>query len=119
MRSRTKNELKSPIHKSKLKTDDEVIVITGRDKGKKGNIQLINRKKGKLLIPQINLVKKHRRATQENRTGEVVDIPSALSISNVMIFCPKCNKGVRIKLSRENDKKQRHCHRCNYLFDKK
>jgi large subunit ribosomal protein L24 len=119
MRSKTKSEVKSPIHKCKLKTGDEVIVITGRDKGKKGNIQLIDRKKGKLQIPQINLVKKHRRATQENRTGEVVEIPSAISMSNVMIFCPKCSTGVRIKLSRENGKKQRHCHRCGYLFDKK
>ncbi len=105
--------------KTKLKISDEVMVIAGRDKGKKGQIQIIDRKRGKIQIPNINMVKKHRKANQEQRTGEIVEIPSMLSISNVMIFCPKCNKGVRIRLERDKAKKRRFCRKCGYSFDKK
>jgi large subunit ribosomal protein L24 len=105
--------------KTKLKTSDEVMVIAGRDKGKKGQIQTIDRKRGKVQIPNINMVKKHRRANQEQKAGEVVEIPSMLSISNVMIFCPKCSNGVRIRLVREKGKKRRFCHKCDYSFDNK
>ncbi|MDH5680608.1 MAG: 50S ribosomal protein L24 [Spirochaetota bacterium] len=104
--------------KYKLKHNDEVIVITGRDKGKTGSIQEVYRKKGKVKIQGVNLVKKHRRATQERQTGEIVDIPAALDISNVMIMCPICKTGVRIKLKRVDNKKKRHCHKCDHSFDK-
>lgn len=119
----------------KLKRDDEVVVIAGRDyisgaitgqKDKKGRtkrvtgkIESIDLKRGKLRIPGVNMVKKHRKKTQENKPGEVVEIPSLIDISNVMILCPKCNRGVRVRIKRENGKKQRLCHKCGHLFDKK
>ena len=104
--------------KYKLKHDDKVIVIAGRDKGKTGTIQEVNRKKGTIKIQGLNLVKKHRRASQERQSGEIVEIPAALNISNAMIFCPTCNKGVRIKIKRMDAKKKRHCHKCDHTFDK-
>ena len=103
----------------KLKRDDEVIVITGRDRGKKGKIQSVDRKKGKIIVPEVNIVKKHKKRTQEKQTGEIVDVEAKIEMSNVMIFCPKCNKGVRIKIKRDDNKKIRLCHRCDHPFDKK
>ncbi|MDH4127693.1 MAG: 50S ribosomal protein L24 [Spirochaetota bacterium] len=121
MKTNSKNS--KLLDKNKIKINlmhnDEVYVITGKDKGKTGKIQKINKKKGKIQIPGINMVKKHRRATQENRTGEIVEIPAFINISNVQIFCPECKKGVRIRIKREDNKKKRLCHRCNYIFGKK
>lgn len=118
MKTKIRNVKPEPI-KTNLKTGDEVTVITGREKGKSGKVESIDKKKGRIKIPQINLVKKHRRATQENRSGEVVEIPAPINISNVMILCPKCSKGVRIKIERVDGKKIRKCHRCDHTFDKK
>ena len=104
--------------KYKLKHNDEVIIIAGRDKGKTGPVQEVDRKKGKIKIQGLNLVKKHRRATQQRQTGEIVDIPAAMDISNVMIMCPSCKTGVRVKIKRVDNKKKRHCHKCDHSFDK-
>ncbi len=102
----------------KLKKGDNVQVITGRDKGKTGTIQLVNRKKGKIQVQGINMVTKHRRASQQRQVGEKVEIPALIQVSNVMILCPDCKKGVRIKLERQENKKIRSCHRCGHKFDK-
>lgn len=105
----------------KFKTGDSAIVISGKDKGKTAAIQSILRKKRTLVLTGLNLVKKHRKATQENTKGEIVEIPAPMDISNVMIYCPSCKKGVRIHIKREetNHKKRRFCHRCSHPFDKK
>ena len=102
--------------KSKLQKGDEIIVITGKDKGKKGNVENVDLKRGRIKVPGINMVKKHRRATQERQAGEVVDIAAAISLSNVMIFCPSCKTGVRIKVDREGGNKERKCHKCGHVF---
>ncbi len=107
------------ILKTNLKQDDEIIVITGATKGKTGKIQEINRKNAKVLIPGINMVKKHRRPSQDNQSGEIVEIPLMINASNVMIFCPECKSGVRIRVQRVDKKKIRSCHRCGHSFDKK
>ncbi len=115
----TKVKTDRKAFKTNLKHDDEIIVITGATKGKTGKIQEISRKRGRILIPGINMVKKHRRASQEKQSGEIVEIPLMIEASNVMIFCPECKSGVRIRIKREDKKKLRSCHRCGHSFDKK
>lgn len=103
----------------KIKQGDEAVVITGKDKGKTAKVQFVSRKKDRIQLEGVNLVKKHRKPTMENRVGEVVEIPAPIHISNVMIYCPSCKTGVKIKVERENGKKKRFCRKCNHAFDKK
>ena len=96
----------------KIRSGDDVLVICGKDKGKRSHIQKVDRKKGRVKLININLVKKHKKANEQNKSGEIVEFAAYMDISNVMIFCFKCKKGVRIKIDRSDNKKIRRCVRC-------
>lgn len=82
------------MNKTRFKTGDKVIVITGKDKGKKGSIEKIDHNAGKVVINGINLNKKHLKA-RGGVAGRIVEIPSAIHISNVAIIDPKENQASR------------------------
>ena len=81
----------------KIRKGDTVQVIQGDDKGKKGKVLRLLFKEGSIraLVEGINLVKKHRRKTQQDQQGGVVSIESPVSISTLMIFCKQCNRPAR------------------------
>ena len=87
----------------KLKKGDKVIVIAGKSRGKSGVIARVMPKDNQVLIEGINLVKRHRRATAQNRTGQIIEKPMPIHASNVMIEDPKSGKRSRIKITRTAD----------------
>ncbi len=91
----------------KLKVNDEVIVVAGKDKGKTGKVAKINFKKNTVLVAGVNLVKKAIKPTQENPTGGIVDVEKALHISNVALVSPKTNKATRVRIEEKDGKKVR------------
>lgn len=95
-----------------LKKGDTVAVITGKEKGKTGKIlQLVSKKNG-VIVEGLNMVKRHMKA-RNNESGGIVEKEACIHISNLMMFCSKCSKGVRIKrLQLENGEKQRSCAIC-------
>jgi large subunit ribosomal protein L24 len=93
--------------KTKLRRGDEVIVIAGKDKGKKGKIERINKKKMSVLIPGINIVKKHKRSQDQQRKPEIVDMPAPLPLSNIMLVDPKSGEPTRIGYKVVDGKKVR------------
>lgn len=95
--------------KIKLKKDDEVIVIAGKrsDRGKKGKILAIDRRKDRVFVSGINKRKKFIRPTQENPQGGVVEIEGSIHISNVMLFDSKLKKGVRVGYEEKDGAKNR------------
>ena len=97
----------------KIKRDDIVVVIAGKDKGKSGRVLRVLRDKGKVVVEGVNKAKKHMRRFSEEMPGGIVEIEMPLDISNVMLFCRECNKGVRVgfKLDEEG-KKTRICKSC-------
>ena len=98
-------------HKFKLKRDDTVYVIAGKDKGKRGRILKILRDKDRIIVQGINLVKKAmKRRTQQDRGG-IVEIEAAIHSSNLMIVCRKCGP-VRIGYKIDGDEKVRVCKKC-------
>ena len=99
------------IH-SKIKKSDEVVVITGSDKGKRGKILLLDSEKGKVIVEGINIKTKHVKASQANPKGGIMKIERPMSLSNVMVFCDKCKKGVRIGYDQKDAKKVRVCRAC-------
>ena len=105
-------------HKSKLKKNDKVKVIAGKDSGKIGKVFKVNRKKQRILVENINVVKRHQKPTAQNRQGGIVESEALLDWSNVMLMCNKCVKPVRIKMQElEDGKKVRVCRKCNEQID--
>ncbi|MFZ1986619.1 MAG: 50S ribosomal protein L24 [Desulfatitalea sp.] len=104
--------------KSKLKKDDKVKVLTGKDRGKIGKVLKVDRKKQRVLVEHVNMIKKHQRPTAQNRQGGIVESEAPLDWSNVMLMCNKCVKPVRIKMQQLDDgKKVRVCRKCNEQID--
>ena len=98
--------------KLRIKKGDKVEVICGKDKKKVGIVLESLIKPRKLLIKNINKVKKHLKITQKNPNGGIIEKESPINISNVLLFCNKCNKGVRHGYKMEEEKKIRFCKKC-------
>lgn len=105
--------------KYKVKVNDKVMVICGKDKGKIGTIKKILRKKDKVIIDQVNIVKKHLKPNPyTGQKGGIVEKEAPIHISNVMIFCESCSKPTRIGYKfTEDGKKLRYCKKCNEMLD--
>jgi large subunit ribosomal protein L24 len=102
-----------------LRKDDKVKVIAGKDKGKIGKVLKVDRKKNRVLVENINMVKRHSRPTASNRQGGIVESEAAVHVSNVMLMCGKCVTPTRIKFQiLEDGKKVRACAECNETIDK-
>ena len=92
---------------TKLKTGDEVIVITGKDIGKKGNIRKIMKSNNRVIVTGINMVKKHTKPNpQMGVTGGIVEQEAAIDLSNVSIWNPKKKGADKIKYSKDKDGKK-------------
>lgn len=96
----------------KLKKGDTVRVVYGKDRGREGKIERVYKKSLRVLIPGINMYKKHIKKTQEYPQGGVVELPRPIHISKVAFFCPKCKSAVRLGYKIENNKKIRICKKC-------
>lgn len=101
----------------KLKKGDQIIVIQGKDKGRKGKIEKAFSKAGKVLIPSINVYKKHARQQSEKKPGGIIEITKPLSASNVALICPKCNQPTRVGYQVDKaGSKNRICRKCQALI---
>jgi large subunit ribosomal protein L24 len=96
----------------KIKKGDQVLIISGKDKGKKGKVVEAQPKKGKIIVEEINLLKKSVRPKKSGEKGQLVKIASPFPVSRVKIICTKCGKAVRVGYKIEGDKKFRICKKC-------
>lgn len=105
-------------HKCKLKKNDKVKVIAGKDSGKIGKVLRVDRKKQRIMVENINIIKRHQRPSAQNRQGGILETEAMLDWSNVMLMCNKCVKPVRVKMQTLDDgKKVRVCRKCNEQID--
>lgn len=105
-------------YKCNIKKDDKVKIIAGKDKTKIGKVLKVDRKKQRIVVENINIVKRHTRPSATNRQGGIVESEAPLNWSNVMLLCNKCIKPVRVKMQRLDDgKKVRVCRKCNEQID--
>ena len=100
------------MEKLHVKKGDTVIVVSGDDKGKKGKVVRVSPKEGKVIVSGVNMVKKHVRPRQQGQEGGIMTVEGAMYASKVMLYCPKCDKGVRVKHKIDGDKKIRVCAKC-------
>ena len=96
----------------KIKKGDQVKIISGKDRGKRGKVLSVFVSKRKLLVEGLNVVKRHRRPRKEGEKGQRVEVPAPIDISNVMLICPNCGKPARIGYKIENNSKFRICRKC-------
>jgi large subunit ribosomal protein L24 len=101
----------------KIKKEDTVKVIAGKDVGKTGKVLSVDREKGKVLVEGVNIVKKTVKKTSEKQAGGIKDIEAYLDISNVMLICPKCKKDTRVGFVINGDEKKRICKKCKAEID--
>jgi len=97
----------------KIKKNDQVLVISGKDKGRKGKIVRTFRKEGKIVIEGINIKKKHVRPKKQGEKGQIVEIPAPIDASNVKLICNKCKKATRAGYKILDKKKYRICKECD------
>ena len=97
--------------KFKLRKEDQVQVIAGKDKGKQGKIVRIDRDKGRAIVAGINMVKKAQKKRKQTDRGGIIEVEAPIQISNVMIVCRKCGP-TRIGYKIEGDTKKRVCRKC-------
>jgi large subunit ribosomal protein L24 len=97
--------------KIKLKKEDTVQVIAGKDAGKSGKVLRIDRNKGRVVVQGLNMVKKSVKPKSQQDKGGIIDIEAGLAVSNVMIVCKKCGP-TRIGYKFEGDSKIRVCRKC-------
>lgn len=100
----------------KLKIDDEVIVLAGKDKGKTGKLVSINSKKKKVLVQGVNVIKKSMKPTQENPDGGFIEVERPLDMSNIAIVSPKTNKATRVRIEEKDGKKVRVATKCGSVL---
>lgn len=102
-----------------LKKDDIVQVVSGREKGKKGKVLTLLPEQGKVTIEKLNLFKRHMKGDGKTRQPGIIEKEGAIHVSNVLIVCDKCGKGVRIKRKKlEDGKRVRVCIKCGEVIDK-
>ncbi|RLL82146.1 50S ribosomal protein L24 [Petrotoga sp. HKA.pet.4.5] len=103
----------------KIKRDDTVVVISGKDKGKRSKVLRVIPKGKKVIVDNVNVVKKHQRPTQKMREGGIIEQPSPIDISNVMLVCPNCNQKTRVGFKfLEDGSKVRYCKKCGEIVEK-
>lgn len=96
----------------KLKKGDTVLIISGKDKGKKAKILKSFPKEDRILVEGVNLRKKHQKPKKGGEKGQIIQLPASINVSNAQIICSKCGKPTRISLKVEGDKKLRICKKC-------
>lgn len=99
-----------------LRKGDEVVVLSGNERGARGKILSVDREKLRAVVERVALRKKHVRRTQQNPKGGVVDQETPLHLSNLMIICPKCHKPTRVGRKVEKEKSARTCKKCGEVM---
>ena len=97
----------------KIRKGDTIVIIKGKDKGKKAKVLRGFPLVSKILVEGVNIKKKHQRPKREGEKGQVVEVPSPIPVSNVKIVCSKCNKASRIGFKKLEKRKIRICKKCN------
>jgi large subunit ribosomal protein L24 len=102
----------------KIRKEDNVLVITGKDKGKKGKVRFAYPDDKRLIVEGINMIKKHMKAIREARQAGIIEREAPIKSSNVMLLCNKCNHPTRIGLRiLEDGSKARVCQVCHEVID--
>lgn len=102
----------------RIRKNDTVLVIAGKDKGKKGKVRFAHPKDNQVVVEGINFIKRHTRARGRVRQAGIIELEAPINISNVMLLCNRCNHPTHIGFRTLQDgRKTRFCRSCNEVID--
>lgn len=96
----------------KIRKNDTVKIMLGKDSGKEGKVERVLPKTGQIVVAGMNIVKRHIKKGIAGNEGTVLDIPKPMNVSNVMLVCPNCKKPTRVGFEKTGDNKTRMCKKC-------
>jgi len=96
----------------KIKKGDQVLIISGKDRGRKGKVLEVLSKENRVVVEGINIKKKHVRPKRSGEKGQIVQLPGPIHASNVKLICKNCGKPTRLGFKIEAGKKIRICKKC-------
>ncbi len=101
----------------KIKKDDKVAIIAGKDKGKTGKVMHAFPEDRQVIVEGLNLMKKHVKPKKQGESGQIIEFPAPMDVSNVKLICSKCNEATRVEIERDEKEKKRVCKKCNNKFE--
>ena len=102
----------------KIRKNDTVVVIAGKDRGGKGKVRRVMRKQKRVVIEGLNMMKRHSRASRGTRQAGIIELEGPMDVSNVQLFCEKCSSRTRIGFRFLDDgRKVRICSSCKEIID--
>ena len=104
--------------KLRLAAGDTVMVLAGKDKGKRGKVKLVKASVGKIEVEGVNVVKRHSKPTPKNQKGGILEKELLMPISKVMYVCPKCNNPSKVAFATKGESRERLCRRCGEPADR-
>jgi len=96
----------------KIRKNDTVLVVSGKDRGKKGKVLTVFPKTSQVLVEGVNLKKKHQKPKKQGEKGQIVSMPAFIPASNVKLICTKCGKPTRVGYKFMEKNKVRICKKC-------
>ena len=96
----------------RIKKGDTVKVLSGKDKGKTGEVLEITPKENKVVVKGVNIIKKHVKPRKQGEEGGIISMEGAMHVAKVAVVCPKCGKATKIGYSEEKGEKVRVCKKC-------
>ncbi|MDO8663628.1 MAG: 50S ribosomal protein L24 [Candidatus Wildermuthbacteria bacterium] len=96
----------------RIKKGDQVLIILGKDRGKKGKVLESFPEKRRVLVEGINMRKRHQKPRKQGEKGQIIELPTSLDVSDVKLVCSKCGKATRVGYKITEDKKNRVCKKC-------
>lgn len=100
----------------KIRKGDNIQVIAGKDTSKQGKVENVNEKRQTVLVPDINMYKKHVKKSEQFPQGGIVDLSRPLDVAKVALVCPKCNKMTRVGYKEIEGSKKRICKKCDAVI---
>lgn len=96
----------------KIKKNDQVLIISGKSRGRKGKVLEVFPKKEKIIVEGVEVRKKHVKPKKSGEKGQIIEAPAPIFVSNVKLICPKCGKATRVGYEIAKKKKYRICKKC-------
>lgn len=102
----------------RIKKGDTIVMLTGKDRAKKGTVERVLPVKERLIVAGLNMVKRHRKPRKQGEKGSIVEVPGSVNVSNVAMVCPSCQKVTRVGyvVDVESGKKSRQCKKCRAVL---
>ena len=102
----------------KIRKDDNVLVIAGKDKGKKGKVRFVHPRDNRALVEHVNMIKTHSKAKAQVKQAGLIEREAPVALANLMLICTRCNKPVRVGFKTLDDgRKVRICRSCKEAID--